>query len=149
MNAGTQYVEAGLNLRKCDRSLIWMSDRLVIADGTIQDSELDLYDNIIVKVVDLKVQRSAGGIFVPMLAGNDRDEFMRKIGLRLTLAHTTYPGPTGSRPQHNLHTFYHYDDLDQLVAVRSPDAGFTRFAHNSRGLGRFSQDEEQLLNFRF
>ncbi|MEM9023742.1 MAG: hypothetical protein AAGB22_08365, partial [Bacteroidota bacterium] len=96
LSVGPQYVESALNFRECDCSIKWDPNMTVMATGTVPNADLDLYDEVVIKVTDVQVARYNAGNFTSFSPGNFRDEFLRKMALRFS---TTYSiMPAGNQP---------------------------------------------------
>jgi len=147
--ADNDWIYATLKYRSCDCDLAWDVTSFTNAFGSVLNTELDNYNDIVLKWTDTEVRHQGSGTFDPFQAGDVIDELLSTLKLEVNYTHHAYPESGSNDPLHTMASTFAYDELNQLATTTTPDAGTSGHTFDAKGQLRFSQNAAQATSNRY
>jgi|GEM_PF-2549106 len=136
--------------KTCNCEYYWDYSSFSTLNITINNQELNTYKEGIhfnLKSVQVRKEQQLPNYE----AFNDADwihHLLQYMDLRVRLKHNVGPY-TNDNISHSLISAYEYDELNQLVAVETPDEGVSESVYDTQGKTRFTQNAQQKIEEKF
>ncbi|PKP45367.1 MAG: hypothetical protein CVT95_08890, partial [Bacteroidetes bacterium HGW-Bacteroidetes-12] len=136
--------------KTCECKYYWDFASFSTLNITINNQELNTYkDGIHFNLKSIEVKK---GQQLPNYETFNPNDWMHKMvqymDLRVRLKHDVGPY-TNDNISHSLISTYEYDELNQLIAVETPDQGLAESVYDMQGKTRFAQNAQQKIDKKF